>query len=521
MSKLLLSLLLLCGFHQMKAQVYRGVNINAVHFATMSSGALTMLNASGADVIRLSFGYSPLVNKTPPYAYNAASFNYLNNALNYCEAHSIKVIIDPHTTPGTASNYTMNPTDPFWIDPTYHQYLYRLWDTLSTIVRNRGDVIYGLDLMNEPSLPCCDLQLWNNMADSLTTIIRANGDNHPIIVEPFSYINGIGQYITRLNAMPELVLPDDDNLIVSPHFYNPQGFSHQGVDGRSVGQPYPGVVNGIYYDSLVLVNRMQPIVDFQNSHAGIRVLLGEFSASRAGGDDSNVYIDDLIGTFEAHGWDWAYHEFRGAAVWDAEMPLGNNDAATRDTNLARMQTLMHYFRLRENVLPIYSAILNVKALESGNELNWEIYADEIRINISIERSTDGNVFEEISAQLQSNAWNNYTGYYLDKSPINSGYFYRLKVTGTDGKVVYSNIVWASGQKNQTTIVSPTINRGELRINSSKGADHQDIIIINTVGNIVAKFDQRDIDDLSLDISFLIPGTYFVKIGTEFFKIIRI
>ena len=265
--------LLLFFINDLEGQVYRGVNINAIHFATPTSNSLNMLKATGADVIRLSFGYTPLVNKTVPYGYNFLAFNYLNNALNFCEENNMKVIINPHTTPGTVSNYTMSPTDPFWTDPSYQQYLYNLWDTLSNIVKTRGDVIYGLDLMNEPALPCCDLQIWNNIVVELTSIIRGNGDYHPIIIQPFGYINSVGQYISRLNAMPELVLPADDDLIVSPHFYNPLAFSHQGVDGNPTGLFYPGVIEGVFYDSLVLVDRIQPIVNFQNAHGDIRIFM--------------------------------------------------------------------------------------------------------------------------------------------------------------------------------------------------------------------------------------------------------
>ena len=51
----------------------------------------------------------------------------------------------------------------------------------------------------------------------------------------------------------------------------------------------------------------------------VPIYVGEFSAVRSAPDGSAArYIAESIRLFEAYGWSWSYHEFRGWHGWDAE-----------------------------------------------------------------------------------------------------------------------------------------------------------------------------------------------------------
>ncbi len=509
--------LVLAGWHTPCAQVYRGFNINSTHFATPDNASLRMLKATGANVIRLSFGYRPLVNRTPPYDYNLTSFEYLENALDFCEANHIKVIIDPHTTPGTADKYTMNPTDPFWTDTSFHKYLYNLWDTLAVITKDRGDVIYGLDLLNEPALPCCDTGLWNRIADSLTTIIRARGNPHPIIIEPFAYMNGAGQYITRINSMPLLALPDDDNLIVSPHFYVPNGFSHQGVGSNPGGQVYPGTVNGVFYDKEVLKNRMKPIVDFRNAHNGIRILLGEFSASRAGGTHSDAYINDVISLAESYGWDWAYHEFRGDAVWDAEMPVGTNNTMPRDTTQPRIQTLMTYFRLNNDALPVRWVSFDGRLDEQRRAvLTWKTEETNAS-HYEVERSANARDFRTVGSVAAGGAGpGRYT--LADPVPVEGTVYYRIRQTDLDGAFSYSRIISVASAGHSGLFAYPNPVKDRVTVEPGPEYTGTAVSLLNTAGLTLQQMEVKE-KGVTVDLSRYIPGVYLLRMHDG--KVIRL
>ncbi|MEX0929867.1 MAG: cellulase family glycosylhydrolase [Balneolales bacterium] len=335
-------------------EILRGFNISPQADNNVLN---TVIARTGANVIRLSFGGSNrLVNKTAPYDFNEAAFQHLNRILDWAERSGVRVIIDPHTTPGTKSDWTIYPDDEFWQDESLQEHLIRLWVRIATENKHRGDVIAGYDLLNEPSIPdptqCGDK--WNELVAVLVETIREIDDRSPIIIEPSGKLAGGdcqgkgGPYIGRLTGLQDLILPDDDNLIVSPHIYVPHQFTHQGVEGNPAGVSYPGDINNIFWDKNLISYRIQSIRDFHSTHPNIPILIGEFSVSRAAGPDGDVYLNDLISLMEDEGWGWTYHDLRGYTGWDPEMPYTDGppygvEATPRDRDAPRMILLREFY----------------------------------------------------------------------------------------------------------------------------------------------------------------------------------
>ena len=100
----------------------------------------------------------------------------------------IRLIIDPHTSPGAPDPYTFRPTDPFWTDFKYHDLLIDMW---KAIARNSlwdyGDVVAGYDLLNEPAVPDGGAPGtpadWNLLVRKLAAAIRAIDDTHTLVVK--------------------------------------------------------------------------------------------------------------------------------------------------------------------------------------------------------------------------------------------------------------------------------------------------------------------------------------------------
>ena len=51
------------------------------------------------------------------------------------------------------------------------------------------------------------------------------------------------------------------------------------------------------------------------------------------------YISDSLAYFEAQGWSWTYHEFRGWHGWDAEMDSEVKTATSRSDSSSILQLL--------------------------------------------------------------------------------------------------------------------------------------------------------------------------------------
>jgi hypothetical protein len=151
-----------------------------------------------------------------------------------------------------------------------------------------------------------------------------------------------GQYINRLSGMAYLAPPPDDNIVYSPHMYEPHEFTHQGVQGRPEPVPYPGEIRGKRWDRTMLEETLAPVVAFQK-RVNAPIFMGEFSAPRWKGAEANHYLRDVIEICEQHNWSWAYHSYREADVWDAEMDNDDRTKRERLPSTPRLELLKTYW----------------------------------------------------------------------------------------------------------------------------------------------------------------------------------
>lgn len=207
--------------------------------------------------------------------------------------------------------YTWQSEPEFWANPALQASLLANWITAAKQYAGNPTVA-GYDLLNEPTAPNGESQ-WLVLADQLIAGIRAVDPAHAIIFEP-SPAGGPDAFVglTPLSA---------ENIVYSVHFYNPLAFTEQGLQ-TTVPLSYPstagsplGVVN-----KTTLSNSLTPVRQFMATY-GVPIYVGEFSAVRwAPGTSAYNWVSDAISLFEAAGWSWNYHEWRGYAGWDAEIP---------------------------------------------------------------------------------------------------------------------------------------------------------------------------------------------------------
>ncbi len=302
--------------------------------------------ALGGNLLRITCNSRPLMNKTAPYALNEENLALLDRLIGYCEKYKVRVVIDPHTIPGTERTTTTSPNDQFWTSFELHDHLIRLWAHLAQRYAARGGVIAGYDLLNEPGIPNGGAQDtpadWNLLVRKLVKVIRAADRKHTIIIEPPAIRTREGKYINRLMGMSYLDAPPDPNVVYSPHMYEPHQFTHQGVQGRPEGVSYPGTVNGREWNRKAVEETLQPVVDFQHKY-GVPIFMGEFSAPRWRGEDANRYLRDVIEVCEANHWSWAYHAWREWEGWDAERSNTEKADQKRQSTTPRLELLKSFF----------------------------------------------------------------------------------------------------------------------------------------------------------------------------------
>lgn len=325
----------------------RGVNIGI----DATEQDIADLSEWGANHVRMSFPVEPFMELEEPYNFVESSFEKLDLMLDICEKYNIKVVIDPHRYPGTAHKWTMLSNDEFWNDYNWHDKVLAIWERIAKQCVDRGNVIAGYAITNEPAVPYnnrdntpSDLNLLYKKAIEL---IRKYDTKHTIIISsPRMGVQGQDDkdYIYGLDY---LQVQNDDNLVYEIHMYKPKSFTHQGVWEESEFIEYPGEIDGDYWDINKVRRHLKPAKDFADKH-GIKVYVGEFSCPRWTGDSGIKWLADVIQVYEEYGFSWAYHAYREHTLWDAEADNYDPDKTERVKTTPRKELLINSFELNNN-----------------------------------------------------------------------------------------------------------------------------------------------------------------------------
>jgi endoglucanase len=174
----------------------------------------------------------------------------IDEVLSWCGANGMYVVLDLHAVPG-AQGSDMTPPDAlvqggndFWNNQINQDVTNRLWSTISN--RYKGDPRVAMyDVINEPNnIPNTSTQNGNqrlhDVMQRLINTIRANGDNHLILLEG----NGFGN---DFNYMEKRTFTNTANLVYNSHRYSGSGYE---IDNN------PGSVDGNSPNSLRLIGNL-------------------------------------------------------------------------------------------------------------------------------------------------------------------------------------------------------------------------------------------------------------------------
>ena len=285
---------------------FRGVN---VHPELIGKGDIEILAKTwGVNLIRACMALSDcglcMTSDEEPVC-SEIDLAKLDSILDWCETYGIRVVIDLHHFAGY--NPHTEPQDfRLWDDRVLQDAFVGFWKSIATRYSNRGDVIYGYDLLNEPhTVDKCIPRVWHELIARTSAAIREVDNEHAIVAEC--------GYGLPENFMP-MELLEDPNVVYSFHFGEPYEFTHQGHIGKPAGLTYPTAeVNKEYLRSLI-----QPAWEFKQLH-GVQVYVGELIAYCYIDTESRIaYLRDCLDLFEEYGFDYTYWAYRGTAAASLE-----------------------------------------------------------------------------------------------------------------------------------------------------------------------------------------------------------
>ncbi len=158
------------------------------------------------------------------------------------------------------------------------------------------------EVLNEPNQKLT-VEMWNEYLAEAVKIIRETNPTRTLIIGPGNW-NGI-------ESLPTLKLPENEqNIIVTVHFYHPMAFTHQGAPWSKDTKDVTGIKwMGTDEEKSYIEKKLKVAADW--SIANKRpIFLGEFGSYDKGEMDSRArYTAFVARTAEKFGFSWAYWQF--------------------------------------------------------------------------------------------------------------------------------------------------------------------------------------------------------------------
>ena len=191
---------------------------------TVSSSEFPAMRREGFDHVRVPVGWQHYVGPAPDFRLDPGIFQRVDFVVSNALANQLAVIINIH-------HFDELDEDPA---RTTEEFL-KIWRQIAGHYEKYPPQL-AFELDNEPHQNARTALMNPIYADAIH-LIRLSNPDRTIFVEPGDW-GGIGE-------LKNLVLPPDDNLIVSVHCYDPFLFTHQGAgwagpEVKQTGIVFPG-----------------------------------------------------------------------------------------------------------------------------------------------------------------------------------------------------------------------------------------------------------------------------------------
>lgn len=262
----------------------------------------SMIAELGFDHVRIPIRWDTQARTSlvAPYNINPDFFQRIREVVDLALNEGLMVIINMHHHEDLFQNPAANKA----------RFLSQ-WEQIGRFFQDYSETLL-FEILNEPHGELTP-ELWNDYFEEALMEIRKSNPTRGVLMGTalFGGVSGIF----------ELQPPKDDNLIVTVHYYNPFGFTHQGAEW--VGEQTQTWLGTKWYDLAyereALIQELQPLVAFSETH-DIPIHMGEFGAyEKADMESRRLWTNFLARHFESLGFSWAYWEWSaGFGIYDPQ-----------------------------------------------------------------------------------------------------------------------------------------------------------------------------------------------------------
>lgn len=170
-------------------------------------------------------------------------------------------------------------------------------------------------------------------------------------------------------------------------------------------------------------------------------------------------------------------------------------------------------------LPVELSAFKMMCAGNGVVANWTTESEARSDHFTLEGSADGSSWNElgiVKAQQNSQARTNYA-YTIDNAPQNTTNYYRLRLTDLDGTEEILSLASLNCEDGQV-ILYPNPTQGELIVRASskefEGVFDASGRNVNAAVSVVSK------QEFHVDLSVFSSGVYYLKVGSEMYKVVK-
>jgi len=293
------------GIHAANGKLGRGVNFgNALEAPKEGAWGVTLkaeyfkaIREAGFDSVRLPVKWSAHALPDAPYTIDAKFAERVDWAIEQAQANKLNIVLNVHHY----DEIDRNPDE-------HLPRLVALWEQIAARHKDRPASVY-FELYNEPH-DKLTAEKWNAAIPKILAAVRKTNPTRPVIVGPANW--------NAIRALDSLQLPDDPNLIVTVHFYDPFQFTHQGAPWAKDSAKWKGRKwSGTDTEQAEVRKSLTKAAEWAKKRK-LPLYLGEFGAYQVADMDSRArWTRFVVSEAEKLGFSWAYWEFcAGFGVYD-------------------------------------------------------------------------------------------------------------------------------------------------------------------------------------------------------------
>lgn len=286
----------------------KGLNLgNALDAPTEGAWGVTLTNKdfalveqAGFNAVRIPIRWSAHAQTNAPYRIDTAFLARVDWAVEQAAQHHLLALINVH-------HYVELNDHP---DEQEERYL-ALWRQISEHYADYNESQLWFELLNEPNNKLQGAR-WNALMTNALAVVRNSNGIRPVVIG--------GDYWNAYNRLAELPLPEDHNLVLTFHYYQPFFFTHQGASWVSGMDQHLGTTwEGTDAQRAEIEAHFAEAAAVQKA-TGLPILVGEFGTYSKAPMDSRVrWTAEVARSAERHGFGWTYWNFRsGFGIYDSE-----------------------------------------------------------------------------------------------------------------------------------------------------------------------------------------------------------